>query len=130
MSATWLCAPSAQLMGDGKTLIVYGTGAKTVLRVTKNAGTFTQGDFDNITNFVVMNTTANALLAIGASPVMAHAVEEVEEMAGVQGRLRNLGFAIITFSNQSGVGRGYFTNAGNTTASYFVKVVGDAAQAT
>lgn len=34
----------------------------------------------NITNFVVMNTTANALLAIGASPVMAHAVEEVEAM--------------------------------------------------
>ncbi len=36
----------------------------------------------NITNYVVMNTTANALLAIGASPVMAHAIEEVEEMAG------------------------------------------------
>jgi hydroxyethylthiazole kinase len=35
----------------------------------------------NITNFVVMNLTANALLAIGASPVMAHALEEVEEMA-------------------------------------------------
>jgi hydroxyethylthiazole kinase len=34
----------------------------------------------NITNYVVMNVTANALLAIGASPVMAHAVEEVEEM--------------------------------------------------
>ncbi len=34
----------------------------------------------NITNFVVMNTTANALLAIGASPVMAHAVEELEDM--------------------------------------------------
>jgi hydroxyethylthiazole kinase len=34
----------------------------------------------NITNYVVMNSTANALLAIGASPVMAHAVEEVEEM--------------------------------------------------
>ena len=32
----------------------------------------------NITNFVVMNTTANALLAIGASPAMVHAVEEVE----------------------------------------------------
>jgi hydroxyethylthiazole kinase len=30
-----------------------------------------------------MNTTANALLAIGASPVMAHAVEEVEEMVGI-----------------------------------------------
>jgi hydroxyethylthiazole kinase len=37
----------------------------------------------NITNYVVMNTTANALLALGASPVMAHAVEEVEEMAGM-----------------------------------------------
>jgi hydroxyethylthiazole kinase len=37
----------------------------------------------NITNYVVMNTTANALLAIGASPVMAHALEEVEEMAGL-----------------------------------------------
>ncbi len=37
----------------------------------------------NITNYVVMNTTANALLAIGASPVMAHAVEEVEEMVGI-----------------------------------------------
>ncbi|MFZ5790839.1 MAG: hydroxyethylthiazole kinase [Pseudomonadota bacterium] len=32
----------------------------------------------NITNFVVMNTTANALLAIGASPAMVHAIEEVE----------------------------------------------------
>ncbi|MBF0570263.1 MAG: hydroxyethylthiazole kinase [Candidatus Omnitrophica bacterium] len=37
----------------------------------------------NITNYVVMNTTANALLAVGASPVMAHAVEEVEEMTGL-----------------------------------------------
>ncbi|MGD8763429.1 MAG: hydroxyethylthiazole kinase, partial [Desulfobacteraceae bacterium] len=27
----------------------------------------------NITNYVVMNYTANALLAMGASPVMAHA---------------------------------------------------------
>jgi hydroxyethylthiazole kinase len=41
----------------------------------------------NITNFVVMNTTANALLAIGASPVMAHAVEEVEEMVCLAGAL-------------------------------------------
>jgi hydroxyethylthiazole kinase len=37
----------------------------------------------NITNYVVMNTTANALLSIGASPVMAHAIEEVEEMTGI-----------------------------------------------
>lgn len=41
----------------------------------------------NITNFVVMNTTANALLAIGASPVMAHALPEVEDMAGIAGAL-------------------------------------------
>jgi len=34
----------------------------------------------NITNYVVMNFTANTLLAMGASPVMAHAVDEVEEM--------------------------------------------------
>jgi hydroxyethylthiazole kinase len=34
----------------------------------------------NITNYVVMNSTANTLLAIGASPVMAHALEEVQEM--------------------------------------------------
>jgi len=34
----------------------------------------------NITNFVVMNFTANVLLALGASPVMAHADNEVEEM--------------------------------------------------
>ena len=37
----------------------------------------------NITNYVVMNQTANALLAVGASPVMAHAFEEVEEMVGL-----------------------------------------------
>ncbi len=37
----------------------------------------------NITNYVVMNTTANALLALGASPVMAHAIEEVEEMTSL-----------------------------------------------
>jgi hydroxyethylthiazole kinase len=37
----------------------------------------------NITNFVVMNITANALLALGASPVMAHAAEEVEDMVGI-----------------------------------------------
>lgn len=46
----------------------------------------------NITNFVVMNTTANALLAIGASPVMAHAIEEVEEMVNMaQALVINIG---------------------------------------
>jgi len=41
----------------------------------------------NITNYVVMNNTANALLAIGASPVMAHAVEEVEDMISISSAL-------------------------------------------
>jgi hydroxyethylthiazole kinase len=41
----------------------------------------------NITNFVVMNYTANVLLAIGASPVMAHAPEEVEDMVSMAGAL-------------------------------------------
>jgi len=41
----------------------------------------------NITNFVVMNYTANALLAMGASPVMAHAPNEVEEMVSLAGAL-------------------------------------------
>lgn len=41
----------------------------------------------NITNYVVMNNTANALLSLGASPVMAHATEEVEEMAGIASSL-------------------------------------------
>jgi hydroxyethylthiazole kinase len=40
-----------------------------------------------ITNYVVMNETANATLALGALPVMAHAQEEVEEMASVAGAL-------------------------------------------
>jgi len=41
----------------------------------------------NITNYVVMNFTANVLLALGASPVMAHAIEEVEEMVGLANAL-------------------------------------------
>jgi hydroxyethylthiazole kinase len=41
----------------------------------------------NITNYVVMENTANGLLAIGASPVMAHAVDEVEEMAKIANSL-------------------------------------------
>ena len=41
----------------------------------------------NITNYVAMNFTANALLAVGASPVMAHAVEEMEDMTAIAGAL-------------------------------------------
>lgn len=41
----------------------------------------------NITNYVVMENTANALLAIGASPVMAHAVDEVEDIVKIASSL-------------------------------------------
>lgn len=41
----------------------------------------------NITNYVVMNWTANCLLAAGASPVMAHAPEEVIEMVDIANAL-------------------------------------------
>jgi hydroxyethylthiazole kinase len=37
----------------------------------------------SITNFVVMNVTANALLAAGASPIMAHAREEMAELVNI-----------------------------------------------
>lgn len=37
----------------------------------------------SITNYVVMNSTANVLLAMGASPIMAHAKEELNEIVGI-----------------------------------------------
>lgn len=46
----------------------------------------------SITNLVVMNFNANALLAVGASPVMAHAHEEVRDMVGIaQALVLNIG---------------------------------------
>jgi hydroxyethylthiazole kinase len=46
----------------------------------------------HITNFVVMNATANITLCMGALPVMAHAREEVEEMVSTASALvLNLG---------------------------------------
>ncbi|MEF1329604.1 hydroxyethylthiazole kinase [Vibrio sp. M260121] len=41
----------------------------------------------NITNYVVMNNTANALLAIGASPIMAHSKQEMVEVMSFAGAL-------------------------------------------
>jgi hydroxyethylthiazole kinase len=41
----------------------------------------------HITNFVVMNDTANVTLHVGALPVMAHAAEEVAEMTSLAGAL-------------------------------------------
>jgi hydroxyethylthiazole kinase len=41
----------------------------------------------NITNYVVMNNTANALLAVGASPIMAHSRREMTELMTFAGAL-------------------------------------------
>lgn len=41
----------------------------------------------NITNFVVMNNTANALLAIGASPMMVHGHKEVQSSVAIASSL-------------------------------------------
>ncbi len=41
----------------------------------------------SITNYVVMNNTANALLAVGASPIMAHAHPEMKNMVAIVGAL-------------------------------------------
>lgn len=68
----------------------------------------------NITNFVVMNSTANILLATGASPIMAHAKEELEDIVKISNVLViNMGTldpywvdSILTagkYANQAGV---------------------------
>src|SRR5262245_51544676 len=41
----------------------------------------------NITNYVAMTISANVLLAVGASPAMVHAVEEVEDFIAISSAL-------------------------------------------
>lgn len=41
----------------------------------------------NITNYVAMTISANVLLAVGASPAMVHAVEEVDEFVAISNAL-------------------------------------------
>ncbi|MGN0729677.1 hydroxyethylthiazole kinase [Treponema sp.] len=46
----------------------------------------------NITNYVTVNDVANAILAVGASPIMADEKKEVEEITGICGGLNiNIG---------------------------------------
>jgi len=49
----------------------------------------------HITNLVVMNSTANVTLAVGASPIMAHAHDEMEAMASFISAL-NLNIGTLT----------------------------------
>ena len=53
----------------------------------------------NITNYVVMNTTANALLALGASPdkiIFANTIKSEEDIAAAKRR----GVRLMTFDNE------------------------------
>lgn len=73
----------------------------------------------NITNFVVMNNTANALLALGASPVMAHASEEVEEMTSIASALvLNIGTLSPTWIDSMKI-------AGRTASSKNIPIILD-----
>jgi len=73
----------------------------------------------NITNYVVMNYTANALLALGASPIMAHAPEEVAELAAAAGAL------VINIGTLSGPWIDSMFRAGRAAAEARVPVVLD-----
>lgn len=51
----------------------------------------------HITNYVTVNDCANACLAIGASPVMADAVDEAESMVSIaQSLVLNIGTLNVT----------------------------------
>lgn len=61
----------------------------------------------NITNYVAMNFVANSLLAIGASPIMARAEEEVEEISSKSNALAlNLGVSGKHHCSLDDTGRG------------------------
>lgn len=69
------------------TKLTYSELWSDVLAVRKNSPLV-----HNITNLVVINFNANVLLAAGASPVMAHAHEEVADMVGIaQALVLNIG---------------------------------------
>lgn len=61
----------------------FGKAAAGVLESVRSSSPLVH----QITNFVVMNDTANLTLAVGALPVMAHAREEVADMVGAAGSL-------------------------------------------
>jgi hydroxyethylthiazole kinase len=68
---------------NGKSSGGYGDIAARLLSLVREKSPL----IHHITNYVVMNDTANLTLAAGALPVMAHAREEVAEMVGAAGAL-------------------------------------------
>ena len=73
----------------------------------------------HITNYVTVNDCANITLCLGASPVMAHAMGEVEEMVSMAGVLvLNIGTLDIQQINQ-------MYKAGKAAEEYDVPIVFD-----
>jgi hydroxyethylthiazole kinase len=67
----------------------------------------------NITNFVAMNVMANVLIAVGASPAMVHAREEVGEFAALAQALTvNIGTADPEWGAAMQEAAGVMTGAG------------------
>jgi hydroxyethylthiazole kinase len=77
----------------------------------------------NITNYVVMNNTANALLAIGASPVMAHAPNEMDDMVALTGAVG--GALVINIGTLSDAWIGSMETAMRAAASRNIPIVLD-----
>jgi hydroxyethylthiazole kinase len=73
----------------------------------------------NITNVVVTNFTANGLLALGASPVMAYAKEEVADMAKIAGAL------VLNIGTLNEVEVGAMIIAGKSANEHGVPVIFD-----
>jgi hydroxyethylthiazole kinase len=71
------------IFSSGEELIVELTEVSTIVSRVREVNPLVH----NITNVVVTNFTANGLLALGASPVMAYAKEEVADMAKIANAL-------------------------------------------
>lgn len=81
-----------EYFGEGLMMMNWNRGNSSSIPENEFAGLITKLQqakplVHNITNVVVTNFTANGLYAIGASPVMAYAPEEVAEMAVQAGAL-------------------------------------------
>jgi hydroxyethylthiazole kinase len=76
----------------------------------------------NITNFVVMNNSANALLALGASPAMVHSCDEVEDFVAIsQALVVNIG---TLFSEQIAACKLAVIRAGTVGVPWILDPVG------
>lgn len=71
------------LCKEGVTMKDYARHAGNLLSRVRSARPVVH----SITNYVVMNSTANVLLAMGASPIMAHALEEMEDICAISSSL-------------------------------------------